>query len=453
MNIQIETTDDDAIVIGGSLAGLLAARVLSDHFKNVTLVDRDTFPEAPGFRNGVPQSRHNHVLLLKGRAILEDFFPGFTDDLVARGAVAADVGSEFLSVTLFGRLATVETGLNLYLCSRHLVEWCVRKRVAEVPNVRFLARTEVTGLLTADANQRVVGVSLRSRSIADGPAELRAGFVVDCSGRGSPVPGWLQGMGFSAPVTTTVNSHLGYSSRWYRMPEKPPAWKGILISNRPPDNPCGGGILPAEDGAWIVTLAGNAGAYPPTDEEGFHEFLSRVPDPALAEAIRTAEPISPIYGYRRTENRWRHFERLSRWPAGLVVMGDATCCFNPVYGQGMTAAALGAVYLDQLLAGRRGAMSSGFGMRFQRGLAKRLAVPWLMATNEDFRWPDTEGERPGGVIRYFQAYIDAVIRLACRDGQASRTFLGVAHLLENPARLFRPGILLRALGEMKDGWK
>lgn len=443
---QIESSKGQhALVIGGSLAGLLATRVLAKHFEQVTLIERDVFPNGPAHRNGVPQARHNHVLLLKGKAIFERYFPGLEQELLASGAISADVGNEFLTVTIFGRIAPTRMGMQMLLCSRNLIEWHVRRRLEAFENIRILSRLEVIGLLAQADKQRVVGVQLRPRANGPLPNTLTADLVVDCSGRGSRAPEWLAEMGYPKPETTVVNSHLGYATRRYKQPAQALPWKGVLIGVNPPHNPRGGGLLPAEGGQWIVTLAGTAGLYPPTDEDGFLEFASQLSDPILYNAICQAEPVSAIFGYRRTENRWRHYERLISWPAGFVVMGDAACCFNPFYGQGMTAAALGAGLLDAQLQAVSGAATISFGQAFQKRLAKQLATPWLMATNEDFRWENTEGERPGPVTRRMQKYFDRVIRLACQDTQASRAFVEVAHLLQPPASLLRPRILFPAL--------
>jgi len=243
-----------------------------------------------------------------------------------------------------------------------------------------------------------------------------------------------------------VNSHLGYSTRWYKRPENPKfQWKGALINVKPPDNPRGGGLFAAEGGLWIVTLFGTAGVYPPTDEEGFLEFARQLSHPSIHEAICEAEPISQIHGYRRTENQWRHYEHVPHWPAGLIVIGDAVCCFNPAYGQGMTSAAFGATILDEQLRTIKDVTSFNFGRVFQARLAKFLETPWLVATGEDFRWENTEGDRPGRTTRMVQHYMDRVVRLAIHDRHAQHSFFEVVHLLKPPTSLFHPRILIPAL--------
>jgi 2-polyprenyl-6-methoxyphenol hydroxylase-like FAD-dependent oxidoreductase len=443
---QIERDQrEHALVIDGSLAGLLAARALANHFEQVTLIERDTFPNGPTHRSGVPQARHNHVLLLRGKAIFECYFPGLERELIASGAVAADAGTEFLTVSIFGRIAPFQMGAQMLLCSRNLIEWHVRQRLGMYENIRILSHLEVTGLLAREENRQVVGVQLRPRANEPSPNTLAADLVVDCSGRGSDASEWLGGLGYPKPETTVVKSHLGYSTRWYKQPAQALPWKGVIIAVKPPENPRAGALVSAEDNQWIVTLAGTSGLYPPTDEAGFLEFASQLSDPILYNAIRQAEPISQIFGYRRTENQWRHYERLKHWPGGLVVIGDAACCFTLLYGQEMTVAALGAALLDEQLQAEPDVFASSFGHTFQRRLAKQLETPWLMVTGEDFRWENTEGDRPGPVARLVQTYFDRVINLACQDTNASRAFMEVVQLLQPPASLFRPKILVSAL--------
>jgi 2-polyprenyl-6-methoxyphenol hydroxylase-like FAD-dependent oxidoreductase len=108
-------------------------------------------------------------------------------------------------------------------------------------------------------------------------------------------------------------------------------------------------LLPVEGDRWMVGLAGAGRDYPPTDEAGFLQFAASLRSPIIHDAIRHARPLSPIHGYRQTDNRWRHYDQAQRWPERLVVVGDAACTFNPIYGQGLTTAALAGVTLNQCL--------------------------------------------------------------------------------------------------------
>jgi flavin-dependent dehydrogenase len=278
---------------------------------------------------------------------------------------------------------------------------------------------------------------------------LPAALVVDASGRESRAPDWLRALGYAAPAETTINALLGYASRWYRQPDAAGQdWQGLLINPQAPHQPRSGVIYPIEGQRWIVTLIGTAGNYPPTDDAAFLDFARALDHPALYEAIATAEPLTPIAGYRRTENRLRHYEQLARMPDGFVALGDAVCAFNPVYGQGMTVAAVGAETLDDVLREHPARAATGEGGRtagFQRRLSRATATAWLMASGTDLNWPTTVGGRVGWRDRLVQRYLDRLMWLTSEDAAAHQVFIEVAHLLRPPANLFAPRIVAGVL--------
>ncbi len=344
-----------AVVVGGSLAGMLAARVLSDHFDGVTLLERDRFTETPAARKGLPQGRHVHVLLERGRGAMERFLPGLTRELVRAGAEPLDATRDVAWMNPYGWYVRFPGDLLLLASTRDLIDWGVRGRVAALPNVRIHQGADVAGLIRGPGDgARVAGVRLRSRTagaeVDRGGAELAADLVVVADGRNSRLPEWLTALGYEPPEETVVNSFQGYASRFYRPPaEFESDWKALYIQQAPPGDPRGGLVSPVEGGRWLVSLVGGDGHYPPTDEAGFLDGVRTLRIPDLYEAIRDAEPLGPIVGYRATENRLRHYERGGCWPEGLVALGDAVCALNPVYGQGMTTAVLGAEVLDRCL--------------------------------------------------------------------------------------------------------
>ncbi len=450
-----------AIVIGGSMAGLLAARVLVNYFDWVTLVERDRFPEQPQPRQGVPQASHVHVLLTRGQRILEQLFPGIEAELTAAGAPTVDWIADWSMFGMWGWGPRFPSGLIGHTASRHLLEWTIRRRLAEYENLKFLEATQVTQLLTDENKSRVTGVRLRFHAEAQKAEtpqseELAADLVVDASGRNSSMPKWLAALGYQPPEETTIDSHLGYASRWYQRKEGFQVdWQGLTVAAKPPDNPRGAVLYPVEGNRWVVTLGGVGRDYPPTDEAGFLAFTRSLRSPILYEAIADAEPLSPIYGYRRTENRLRHYEKLSRLPEALVAVGDAVCAFNPVYGQGMTIAALGALTLEECLREQfRNSKRNltGLTQRFQKRLARVNSTPWVMATGEDLRWPTTSGGQLDRMSRLMQGYMDRVMQFSVDRPDVYQTFGEVVHLVTPATALFKPRIvaqvLWQAMGEM-----
>lgn len=435
-----------AVVIGGSVAGLLAARVLADHFAEVLVVERDRFPEGDGPRKGVPQGQHIHVLLSSGRIVLEQLFPGLQSELAAADAPTLDFVADMALLGPAGWAPRVPSEHVGHTCTRPLLEARLRRRVLELPHVCFLEGAEVTGLLANSAGGvRVHGVRIRRR----GPEaetqpleELPADLVVDASGRASHAPRWLAELGVSAIEETVINAFLGYASR---LMVPPPgfseSWKAMYVQCAPPQHLRGGVIWPVEGGRWMVGVLGMGRDYPPTDDAGFMEFARSLRAPEFARALEGAEALSPVVGYRGTENRLRHFERLLPWPTGFVVLGDAACAFNPVYGQGMSAAAQGAMVLDAWLRSRRPSMTRLDGRQFQRRLAQANQPAWSLSTGADLRGPATEGARPGRADRLLYRYLDLVFERGVRDPAVALVLADVLHLRRPPAALLQPRVV------------
>ncbi|WP_414582613.1 FAD-dependent oxidoreductase [Scytonema sp. PCC 10023] len=448
-----------AVVIGGSMAGLLAARVLTDHFDRVTIIERDLFPEKPMPRKGVPQSQHFHGLLMRGRIILEEFFPGLQDELVAAGAPVLDMGADTAWFTPAGCWAArFQSGLHTLMCSRDLLDWSIRRRLSAFANVSFLEECNVTGLLPNSDGMAVIGVSVRFCNQLErgntNEEQLYADLVVDASGRASKAFQWLKALGYMPPEETVVDASLGYASRIYQIPSGFRAdWKGIYIHASPPTCTRTSALSPIEGNRWMVSLCGADPDYPPTNEAGFLEFTRGLASPMTYNAIKDAEPISSIFSYHAQGNRLRHYERLPRQPEGFVVVGDAVCTFSPIYAQGMTIAALGAITLDRCLREERRAWRGnmvGLARRFQKKLGKVNSVPWLAATSQDYRYPGVKGnsKTPGYAERLMQWYMDQVILLAAKNPNVCLVFFEVMHMLKPSAVLFQPSIFVQVLRQV-----
>lgn len=436
-----------AIVIGGSISGLLVARVLSERFERVTVLDRDGVPSAAGHRAGVPHDRQVHVLLARGDQLLEKLFPGIGGELVERGAEQLDYAADALICMPGGWLPQQRSGLTVHACSRPLLESVVRARVEKLPNVELRFEHEVSGLL-GGAGDGVAGVRVAARG-GGPPDELRAQLVVDASGRRSPAPRWLSEIGRPSIKPIVVNPLLGYASRLYRR-APPRAWKLLGVAPRKPDIPRGGVIYPIEGGRWIAMLAGTGGVYPPADAEGFLEFAGTLASPRLRDELARAQPLSPVRSCRTTSNRLYPYASCRAWPNGFIVFGDALCTLNPYYGHGMTSAALQASALGRQLDAIQTQARTHAGplpaRPLQRALERSVRPMWRLATSEDRSWPATEGgARVGVAERVLGRYGARLARKACDDPALARRLLEVSHLMRGPATLLDPRIAWRVL--------
>lgn len=443
----MSTQQTSAIVIGGSIAGLLAARVLSNHYDIVTIIERDTLPDTAVYRNGTPQAHHLHLLLAHGQHLLEELFPDIEKDFDRQGAPYIRWGLDTVTRTTGGWIDRYDSGIRSHVISRVVLEWVIRQRVDAIPNVMFMTQQQVNHLLTNDDQSTVIGVHITSRKDKI-DQEVYADLVVDTSGRGSKAMQWLYDLGYSTPEETVINSHLGYATRWYQLPDNISySWTTMLIQAIPKQGlNRAGGMFINEGNRLVITLAGMNRDYPPTDDEAeFLSFAKSLASPIMYEIINDLTPISPIYGYRRTENRFRHYEKLSRMPQGFIVMGDAVCGFNPIYGQGMTAVAIEAVELDQLLQNTDVRHLGDFSLQFQKCLAKAIDGAWLMATGEDLRYPETEGATPNFMERMIHRYLDIMTDVMSHDPTLCTAFLNIMNLSNHPASLLHPKYVLRVL--------
>ncbi|GLZ79410.1 FAD-binding monooxygenase [Actinorhabdospora filicis] len=420
----------EAVVIGASIAGLACARVLAERFTRVTLLDRDVLPDAPVSRRGVPQDAHGHLMLTSGQEALELLFPGLLDELVVYGAVPFDPGADRV-FWRWGEWARVATPLRMLAFSRPLLEWALRQRVRALPGVR-VRRAAVAGLMGGPA---VTGVVL-----ADGE-ELGADLVVDASGRGGRSGRWLAALGHQPPPVTEVGVGVGYATRLYRRERHDmDGAKAWLALPAPPDELRGGMALPIEGDRWLVSMSGWHGDYPGDDGE-FLAHAKGLPLSRPAEIAGTREALTSFATCGFASNRWRRFETLKTPPAGFVVVGDALCSVNPVYGQGMTCAVLQASALGGLL---DAVPDAELPRAYFAEAARILDVPWRLSAEADLAWPQARGERPRGVARR-NWWAQKVQRAARVDPEVRRAFGAVQHLMAPLSTLRRPGTVLRVL--------
>lgn len=426
---------DRAVVIGGSMAGLCAARVLDDAFATVTVLERDEFPERPTARDGAPQTNHPHAMLEAGRATLEDLFPGFGERLLADGGLMIDAATEMRYYEGGDFFADGPDRLPMYCASRALFEHVVREAVADRPAITLRGNCHLVGYDTVDSG-RVSGVTYRDE--AGEKRSIDADLVVDATGRTSRTPAWLSNHGYEAPSEEAVEIDVTYST--IRVDRPAGVRHSIFV---PPDPPRtrGGAAIPVEDGQWEVIVQGVHGDDTPGDRERLIAFAESLPVDELGELVREREwTTDEIHRYPFPSSVRRRYERLDRFPDGLVVTGDAIASFNPIYGQGMSVAALDALLLHHALADG----VDDLGPRFFDEAADVVDAVWNVAVGGDFQFPQTTGPKPAGTD-LFNSYVDRLVRKAHTDGQLTDAFYRVFRLERDPMSLLRPSVAWRVL--------
>ncbi len=419
---------------------MLAARVLADRYEQVTVIERDQLVAGVRHRRGVPQGHHFHTVLRRGAEILDQLFPGLVDELTDAGAHRTNLLLEARLILGGHELCRADTGNTVQL-TRPLLETSVRDHLAAHPNVKIVDACDAVGPHT-EAGQ-VTGVHVAHRG---GHAEiLPADLVVDAMGRAGRTATWLAEMGRPVPPEERIKADIAYVSHLVRIPPELRPRDRMVLVGPVPGRPTGFALAAQEGDRWMLTAVGMAGDHPPTDEAGLVEFVARSAPPdvqAAVEAARPAEPAGGLHRHRFPASVWRHYERLRDFPSGLLVFGDAICGFNPIYGQGMTVAALEADALRRcLLAG-----DHDLARRFFRQAAKIVAPAWQLGAGGDLALPEVEGHRPLS-MRLLNKYVRRLQRVAAHDPVVSSAFMRVAGLRLHPAALMAPHILARvALG-------
>jgi 2-polyprenyl-6-methoxyphenol hydroxylase-like FAD-dependent oxidoreductase len=430
-----------AAVLGSGMAGLFATRVLSDHFDEVILIDRDDVPDAPNTRRGVPQDKHFHALLPGGLNIASDLFPGFTDDLQEAGAVPCVGGQDFFAYRPEGKSYAIAVyqpdpkplGM-IYFMSRSLLEHCLRRRVQSLPNVVARYRSLVRDILSEGG--RVTGL------VIEGGETVAADLVVDASGRNASTVRWLTKLGFDAPAESVVNCDFAYASALVR-PSDPESLGGagffVLPKPEGPHNTRGAYVVRIEGDLWLAGLGGRFGDYPPTDVHGWREFGRTLAYPMWDEVLSTTELVTKPVGFKFPRSVRRHFERLERFPDGLLPLGDSVCHFNPVYGQGMSAAACQARALGEVLERRaRGSHDlTGLAFDFFPEAYEVTRTPWALAAAADFQDGRTTGDFPMEEIESLTMF-QLAAELADTDPEAAQLAADIFTLTRPLSALHEP---------------
>ncbi|MEW2623250.1 FAD-dependent oxidoreductase [Streptomyces sp. NPDC048106] len=430
-----------AVVVGGSTAGMLAAAAVQDRVGSVEIIEAHGLPEGPGPRVGVPQAVHIHLLQSGGVDALEELLPGVVDELAAAGAHRIPVTTNMVIYSPEGWYRRWQRATHrLMTASRDLTDHVIRERVLRAPHVRVHTRTRAVGLL-GDGRQ-VTGVRVRTPDRGD--TELRADLVIDASGRASRTPQWLAELGVSGLAEDRVDSGLVYASRMYRAPVPTRDWPVVSVHADPrlPRPATAGGILPVEGGRWHVSLMGGPGGQPTRDADAFEPFARTLRHPIIADLLELAEPVTDVSITHSTANRRFYYERLRAWPEGLVALGDSVAAFNPVYGQGLSVTAQGALALRELA---RGGLVPGLSRRAQRAIARPVDAAWALTVGQDIHFSTTTGRSPRLADRLLQRYVSRLSRTATGSFRTATALTDVLTLQAPPTSLVRPGVLLSAL--------
>ncbi|GGM79259.1 hypothetical protein GCM10012275_57310 [Longimycelium tulufanense] len=433
-----------AVVMGASVAGLLAASALVRHVDAVTVVERDRLPSGPQPRRGVPQACHTHLLLSSGLRSFEALVPSIWDRLREAGANRAPLSTGAVLLSSQGWLRRFPGDQFLVTCSRNLLEYVLRAEILRQDRITVAQGCLAEGL--RGGNARVDAVVVRDEATGE-RRELEADFVVDATGRASRAGAWLDRLGYPKAREDVLDPGLAYVTRVFRAP--PGAATSFPVVNVMADPSSGEPgravtLAPIEHGRWMVTLGGTRGAEPPTTEDGFARFArTAVRHPIVADLIEHAEPLGPVRSSRSTVNRRYRFDRLPRWPANLVVMGDALAAFNPVYGQGMTVAARAALVLNAGLS--HDGLGANAAHRIQRVIGRATDDAWNLACGQDMWFPGALERRPSQWARLQQRYIDRVMKTATSEPDVAEIVFDVFSLSRPVTAFANPKVALAAL--------
>ncbi len=433
---------DHAIVMGGSVAGLCAAAALTEVAKSVTLIERDPEPAGALARKGTPQSHHAHALLNLGARSLASLFPGVLDELRARGAVhgdAADICRWFIHGQW--RPSFVK-GLGISVQTRPMLEACLRENLQARPGVTLRFATAIDEPSFNPAPVSVEGLRLV------GGKRLDADLVVDATGRGSKSPKWFDEWGLGRPKQQSVEVGLAYVSGLFEVASG--AWPAgaLMIYPLPPTRPSnptqvvnkrGGVAFHVEGDRWMVTLFGYHGEHAPTDLSAFRTWAGSLAKPDLRELLESATLVGELRKFTYPKQVRNLYEKLPRLPAKYVVLGDAVCSFDPVFGQGMSVASAEAVILRRQIA-RAGVRPKAI----QAAFGRVIDDPWQLTSAEAHLWTETHGWKPPGVglLQKFTARMHAA---AAVDNEVYSAFLDVVHLDKRPTSLFKPRLLRKIM--------
>jgi 2-polyprenyl-6-methoxyphenol hydroxylase-like FAD-dependent oxidoreductase len=443
-----------AVVIGAGIAGLITARILSEYFKEVSIVERDELPTAPANRQGTPQSFHPHRVLPRGHMILERYFPGYTNDLLEHGAYPSDA-EELVLVNPFGTLV-VRPPSGSASSSRALLEWVLRRRVQKIPHVHFITNKEVTGFMSSEDRLTITGIYTKERNKNKQEGLLTADMVIDTSGRSSKIIKWLNSLGYTVPNPEVLKVSLGYSTQYYKIPSQAQKqWRSVISDAQPAKRISNGTLIRIEDDiAGTLLFSAGGEHYPSIKPDKYKEELNNLITSEISDIVSNLEPLQDPRGYRTSESIRQHFEQMEHWPSGLLVLGDVFCNFDPIYGQGMTVAAMEAETIANCLEEQRRNPQPYFERHVLHRMQEAIEPAWWLSSISDLRWKGVEhvGATPLKGVTFAQKYIDLFTKKAMELATNGNSKFYLMQFLMNslvlpPSKFFNEEILTMILND------
>jgi 2-polyprenyl-6-methoxyphenol hydroxylase-like FAD-dependent oxidoreductase len=443
-----------AVVIGAGIAGLITARMLSEYYKEIYIVERDELPTTPANRQGTPQSFHPHRVLPRGHMILERYFSGYTNDLLDNGAYPSDA-EEIVLVNPFGNLI-VRPPAGSASSSRALLEWVLRRRVQNIHNVHFITNTEVIGFMSSEDRQTIIGVYTKERKKNNQEDLLTADMVIDSSGRSSKVIKWLHSLGHTVPNQEVLKVFLGYSTQYYKIPlEAQKQWRSVISDAQPAKGISNGTLIRIEDDiAGTLLFSAGGEHYPSIKPDEYQEELKSLNTSEIANIVDYLEPLQAPRGYRTSESIRQHFEQMENWPSGLLVLGDAFCSFDPIHGQGITVAAIEAEIIENGLEEQIRNPQPYFERHVLHRMQEAIEPAWWLSSIADLRWNGVKhiGTTPLKGVTFAQKYIDLFTKKATELATKGNSKFYLMQFLMNslvlpPSKFFNAEILTIILND------
>ncbi len=429
------------IIAGGSIAGLATAKALATKFDRVLILEPDQIGCGPKVRKGTPQANHVHGLLKGGGDALAELFPDLPRRLEEAGAVSCNFAREVRWYINKNWMPRFDGALTIYFQTRPLLESCIREEVRALPNVEFSAQCRVKDFILDEVGNRISAVIVQHPAGND--ETIFGDFFIDAMGRGSILPRWLKRNGFGDVPEDHIKVDLGYASCQLELPEADRDWKSILVYPKGPSEIRGCTLVRVENGKWLLTLAGYHNEHPPADVEGFIDFAKSLPQPDIYDAIKDARLLSEIRLHKFPHGQWRHYDELPAFPLGILPVGDTNTSLNPLFGQGMSVAALSVVSLSRLSKATNFCNADDLEIlkkSYFKDLRKIFATPWDLALGQDFRYPMTVGEKPYG-LRLKNGLKSLVMASSSTD--VIERFYQIVHLVEEQKSLYHPKWLFK----------